>query len=76
MADFEPESPEVAEAPAEEPPKKPFKQDLFGGTTTVGTKTINASPIVLTVGVYVGWVAIVELIKIVKPTEVIPTLLN
>ena len=57
--------PRMAEDPSEMPeeaveePKKPLKQDLFGPTTTIGTKTINASPAVLTVGVSVGYCVLV-----------------
>jgi hypothetical protein len=54
------------EAPAAAEPKKQMKQDLFGSTTTVGTKTIPASPAVLTVAVTGGFLLFRELVTFVR----------
>ena len=53
-------------AAATEEPKKQMKQDLFGSSTTVGTKTIPASPAVLTVAVTGGFLLFRELVSFVR----------
>ena len=66
-----PSEPEAASDPRTDPTgrkgmtkEESAKKSLFDPTTTIATVTIPAPPIVLVIGVSVGFVAFVELVKL------------
>ena len=69
--DAAPSEPEAAPDPRTDPTgrkgmtkEESAKKSLFDPTTTIATVTIPAPPIVLVIGVSVGFVAFVELVKL------------
>ena len=69
--DAAPSEPEAATDPRTDPTgrkgmtkEESAKKSLFDPTTTIATVTIPAPPIVLVIGVSVGFVAFVELVKL------------